>query len=105
MEEGMSKISDSALIGFSLGGTVGFILIFGAVAEADNEDVANYAFLCGLIVSPFAGILGAVILSAIGEAIEKSGRNSSPRHCQHCRLPVVGNPKTCRWCGVDLQSL
>jgi hypothetical protein len=92
-------------IGLVVGGILllGFILLYSSIP--DNQGVSGGDEFVGIVFS--AVLLGSLMwyLPWLLLRSEKSGQlpaQSSLKHCQHCHLPVVGNPETCRWCGADL---
>lgn len=102
----MVRTSDRAGIGFLIGGGLGLLVITVAAGSSDNEDVANYAFLMGIVCSPITAIVGAIIGLVADAVAEIAGGNNpfvSHKTHEHC-CPHLGNPKTCRWCGPDLQA-
>jgi hypothetical protein len=64
-----NKAGCGAVIGLLVGGGLGFLVVTGAYSESDNKDVANYAFMYGIMFSPLVALVGGLVGAAIGAVV------------------------------------
>lgn len=71
----MSKTGKGALVGLLAGPVIGFMAVTAAFSAADNVDVANYAFIPGLLLGVPAGcLIGPAVGAAVGFVMGLQGR-------------------------------
>lgn len=105
----------TALLGVLIAVVSIVVGVGGGLGEATREHWGAFQVLLSLgMFGGFAGLwvfLEGAVMAASNKSkdVSSGGRkDSSPgslKHCRCCGMPVVGKPKTCRWCGVDVDSL